>query len=131
MAFPYPAEFCLKATNSIGSSDWLVFPQPTSYQMEWAPLRENGDGGVARQGLNNVILIYKKTLHQDQYKILEQHWFASAGLPYYCRYWDEEASSGAGAYQTVKCVLEPPEFEEINRQRYSGVRMRWRRLGIA
>lgn len=132
MPFPTPSEFALKATNSIGSGDWLAFPQPTTYIMEWAPLRENGDGGWTRQGLNNVVLVYHKTLHQDMYKVLEQHWKAAVNLPYWCRYWDEEAGSpaGSGAYTTVKCILEPPTFDRIRGQRYFGVRMRWLRLGI-
>lgn len=136
MAFPYPPEFALKATSGIGSGDWLAFPQPTGYRMEWAPLRDNGDGGVTRQGLNNVVIVYTgrtgdRPLAQADYAVLETAWKAAAGLTYYCRYWDEEASGGAGAFSTVKCVLDPPSFDRIQGQHYYGVQMRWRRLGIA
>jgi hypothetical protein len=132
MAFAYPPEFALKATSGIGSGDWLAFPQPNGYRMEWAPLRDNGDGGATRQGLNNVIVVYdRKPLTQAEFAVLTAAVTAAAGLPYYCRYWDEEASSGSGAYSTVKCLLEAPTYDRIQGQHYYGASMRWRRLGIA
>lgn len=125
------------ATSTFGtitsaSAQWLT-PQPRDMRVELAPRRQRGDGGVVKDGLDSVTLVWGS---DDQGGVSDSEWDglltkysavqAVAGIGY-LRYYDQEA----GAFSTVKCVVRRPEAGTIKGRRFFGVSWRFDALGLA
>lgn len=135
MAFPGTAQFGAASGSAAAASATNYFPrQPTDYRMQRAPRRATGNGGIVQDGLDGVVLIWA-SMSQDQYSALTRHMgtalatAGSAGI-YYLRYWDEDASSGAGAYAVRKGNPQPPDGGQVTGDYYFNVRWEWRNLGL-
>lgn len=80
--------------------------QPSDYEIVEAPTFRRGDGGQVKNGLDGLKLIWT-TLKPAEWDQLMGMWnaaIAEAGLAK-VRWWDELASSGAGAYADVNCTV--------------------------
>jgi hypothetical protein len=79
---------------------------PSDFRVIEAPVFKRGDGGRVKDGLDKLWLMWT-TLTPAQWDQLMGMWNAAineAGLGK-ARYWDELASSGAGAWSTVNCTI--------------------------
>lgn len=132
MAFPGTAQFGAGAGSASAASSANYFPrQPTDYRMQRAPRRPRGDGGMVQDGLDGVVLIWN-SMSQSDFAALTRHMGTAAGTAgiYYLRYWDEDASGGAGAYAVRKGNPQPPDGGQVNGDYYFTVRWEWRNLGL-
>jgi hypothetical protein len=132
MAFPGTAQFGAASGTAGAASASNYFPrQPTDYRMQWAPRRARGDGGMVQDGLDGVVLVWA-SMSQSDFAALTRHQGTAEGTAgiYYLRYWDETASSGAGAYAVRKGNPQPPDGGQVTGDYYFNVRWEWRNLGL-
>lgn len=108
--------------------------QPSYYEWLEAPTLGRTDGGAVANGLPGIVLVWR-TLKPAEWDELVAHYNAAVAQAhyYYLRYWEETASSGAGAYATVKCGLwtRPMADRDATSPNWMNVRMTFKSLGLA
>ena len=126
-----PQQFKLGATSG---GVTLLTRQPSYFEWLEPPTLGRTDGGAAANGLPGLVLVWR-TLKPAEWDELIVHYSAAVAQAhyYYVAYWDMTASSGAGAYATVKCGLwlRPTYDADADSPNYRNVRLTLRALGMA
>lgn len=98
---PQQFKFCAR-----GGTLTLFTRQPSNYEIDEAPTIRRGDGGQVKDGLDTLKLMWATLLpaEWDQLMGFYNATINTAGLAE-VDYWNELASSGAGAYAAVNCTI--------------------------
>lgn len=108
MAFSGPGQYAAGAT----ASTTLFTTQPIMQRWIRAPRQGRRDNGTVQHGRDTLVLVMATNdapLSQTQAAEFYQLWNtakAQAGR-IFVKAWDQEASSGAGAYATDRYIMEP------------------------